>query len=39
VVSLVLFGTASAQLSEDALKSQIAGGRYSPLAEQAQIQT
>jgi hypothetical protein len=38
IVALVLLGTASAQISEDALKSKIIGVHYSPLAEQAQIQ-
>jgi hypothetical protein len=38
IVALVLLGTASAQISEDALKSRIMGVRYPLLAEQAQIQ-
>jgi hypothetical protein len=38
LVAAVLLGTASAQISEDALKSRITNVRYPPLAEAARVQ-
>jgi len=38
IIALVLVGAASAQTTEDALRSRIAGVRYSPLAEAARVQ-